>query len=921
LRLGILTALLAGGAWAQTVAVVYVAAPQVRVISGDSEQLSAVGRDSTGNAVNTSSITWSSNNKAVINVDSSGMVTAGALGIADVTATINGRQGILRLQVLPKRIDVTPANQAIKFGTQQQFSAVAYDSHDQPITSATFAWHILVAGGSFDSTTVHITTDGVMNATTLGYYVARASVVYNQGADQFEREFDGSTTFQIVSMDYKVTTLASSRLAYPSFRLRGKRSTIAANDSGQVVFSGTLDGLTGGLFTWQSPANLSVLATAGTPGVQQSTVFYDFDNASIDSSGNVLATASMIAASSNVVIANANGFQTVLTDRQAADAVLDVTNLSTNRYSLSDSGDIVVRGNFHYDGSTANYTGLLRYSGVTLILEASSKDPLPGLTGTVSFDSQFGLDNAGILYFAASGNSGRAIFRKEPFKAAVKVVAQGDSVGGVAITSVRDIAVAASDLIVTVNLADGGQALLRYPGGATDAVPIVMKTSTGYINQIYNANSKGGVVWQGDSGSGIGIYLWDGKSASSKLVLQRFSPSPTGEPVADFYSAAVDGAGNVYAAVRGVDTAWMLVRLGSAPLLVASDGTQIATTANLDLNSQVVAGDRTGPMHVLAGGNQPSLFVGGSQGLLPFLIVGDKLPGGSTYTGNFTSRKAPSGDLYSVTDSGLFRMSPTAQSVVTAFPLALSDGVNFNSPYNIAVNDHGQVAMLAGTDHSHNRLVLTDGKTTQTLAFVNAGAPYLTPSPAGGTFSNINDMVLNESGHLLASITVNGGPSGLFYFDGTAWQTVCSLDKCKLDGEAIVSFGQLRVANDKFCAVFSTAATNTRLDCWENGTWTNILKRGDFTSDGTDITFVYSTFDINRAGQAAVILNTNLGGPSAFLKDPNGYYTIQSAVFPPGDTTALIGLYSVDLRDDRRVFLIGQTDAGLMTAYEADPQF
>jgi hypothetical protein len=141
-----------------------------------------------------------------------------------------------------------------------------------------------------------------------------------------------------------------------------------------------------------------------------------------------------------------------------------------------------------------------------------------------------------------------------------------------------------------------------------------------------------------------------------------------------------------------------------------------------------------------------------------------------------------------------------------------------------------------------------------------------------------------------------------------------------MDGESITNIGSMRVSGNKFCAVLSTPA-NQRLDCWENGTWTNILKRGDFTSDGTDITFVYSTFDINRVGDAAVILNTNLGGPGAFLKNANGYFTILSAVFPPADATALIGMYSIDLRDDRRVFMITQTDAGLIEAYEADPQF
>ena len=505
--------LLAGIARAQTVATVYVTAPQIRVTSADSEQLSAIGRDGAGNPVS-ASVTWSSNNTSVVSVDSNGVATAGALGIADITATINGRQGILRLQVLPQRIEVTPANVAINFGAQQQFTAIAYDSQNQPIPSATFAWHVLVAGGAFDSSTVSI-PGGLVTAKTLGYYIARASVVYNQGADQFEREFDGSTTFQIVPADYKVTSLASSRLAYPSFHLRGKRSLIAANDSGQVVFTGSLDGLTTAILSWQSPASITALATAGSAGVMQGTVFYDFDNVSIDSSGNVLATANMTGASTNVVLANAQGFQTVLPDRSAADLVLDVTNMTTNRYSLSETGDIVVRGNFHYDGSTVNYNGLLRYSGVQLILEASSMDPLPGLTGQVSFDDQYGLDGNGVLYFSASAGSGRAVFRKEPFMNPVKVIALGDLIGGVAVTQLRQLAVApAGDLVLLASLADGSQVLLHYVGGVTGTAPVVMNSQPGYINQLYAFSPTGGIVWLGDSGSGYGLNLWNGAANS-----------------------------------------------------------------------------------------------------------------------------------------------------------------------------------------------------------------------------------------------------------------------------------------------------------------------------------------------------------------------------------------------------------------------
>ncbi len=905
---------------AQVVASVYVAAPQVRITSGDGMQLTATARDASGNTISNASFQWSSSANGVIRVDSGGNVAAASLGLADVTASSGGRQGVIRLQVLPQRISVLPADATVNFGSQQQYAAVAYNLQGQPIADAVFAWHVLVGGGIFDSATVTITRDGLMTANTLGYYVLRASIVYPQNVDQIQREFDGSTTLTIVPADYQVTALASSSVSYPSFHLLGKRGSISVNDTGTVALSASLDGLTAGLLAWQNQS-LSLLAGAGSPALVPGTVFYDFDNPSIDSRGNVLAIANVIGTGSNIVLANASGIQVLVPDRMAADSVLDVSVVSTTRFSLSEGGDVVLRGNFHYPGSTDNYQGLLRYSRGALTLEASSKDPLPGLSGAVTFDDQYGVDANGVLYFSANAGTGRAIYRKLVATDPVKVLAVGDTWSGSSITQLPQIAVAtAGDLVVRGILANGAQFLARYPGGNTSDPPRIMVTSTGGINQLYAANALGGVVFLGDLGAGYGLYLWTGGEAQPQRVLALYGPSPTGEPVADFYSAAVDAAGNVYASIRCVDTPWMLVRATSTPLLMATNGTAIKAQANLDLYVQPVFGDRTGPLHVLAGGIQPSIFQVDNRGLLPALLVGDRLPGGSMYTGNFIPRKSPSGDLYATTDNGTFHLSSGGQSLVVAYPYLFPDGVRFFNPYSVAVNDHNQLSMMSGTDHSHQRLALFDGGTLRTIAYFQGSSPYLTPSPSGGTFSNFSEQAINDSGEVMVIATVAGGPGGLFLYDGNGWQGVCLLQTCQLDGEAITAIQQLRVSNNKFCAVFTTRVGNTRIDCWEAGTWTNVMRRGDTTSDGTGINS-FGVYDINRQGDVAVVLFTGLNGPSVFVKTADRFATAQAAIFPTPDGSFLQGIYSVDLRDDRRVFFLAQDYSGRVIAYEADPQF
>jgi hypothetical protein len=913
--------LTAGAAYAQSVSAVYLSAPAVRIVSGDSVTITAVPRDASGNPVTTATVTWTSSNADVAKVDSSGNVQCAALGFADITAAAGGRQGVLRLQVLPDHIEVTPADVSVAFGTQQHFDAVAYDSQGNPIQGTTLTWRVMVGGGNTDSSTVTISPSGNVNARTLGYYVVRASFVYPNIAAQFEREFAGSATMRIVPADYRLKPLVSSSDSFPSLRLRGKRSNITVNDSGQLAFSSTLDGITGALLKWRN-SGLNVLATAGTPGNTPSTVFYDFDNPSIDSHGTILAQAAMIGSNTTLVLADESGLIQLQPDRLAADAVLDVSGMSINRFSLSESGQAAFRGNFRYPDSSTNYTGLLRYYGGDVYLEASSKDPLPGLTGTVSFDDQYGMDGNAVLYFSANAGSGRAIYRKEFGADPVKVIAVGDTLSGQVVTRLGQLVTSpAGDLVISGTLADGTQMLADYAGGFTGKPPAVMKVPGGYISNLYFANSQSGVVWVGDAGLGYGLYLWPGGDAPSRLLLPRFGPLPNGEPVADFYSAAVDAAGNVYTTVRGVQTTWMLVRLNNAPAVLAANGTAVSATANLDLANILVPGDRTGPLHFLAGGNQQSIFLADGGGSLPAMLVGDSLPGGATYTGNNFPRKSASGDLYLTTDSGLFRLSGSAATLVTGFPYPMSDGVNVNAPFNLSVNDSKQYAAIAGTNSSHQRLTLFDGKTVRAIGYFNGSAPFQTPSPSGGNFQNLNDLALNESGQVMIYATVSGGQPGLFFYDGAAWRSVCVLQNCKFDNETVTSIAGLRAVNNRFCAVFNTAAGNNRLDCWESGAWTNILKRGDVTSDGTEITFVYSSYDINRNGDAAVAVNTGLGGPDIFLRTGNGYSTIYSAVFPAADGPYITNIYALDLRDDRRVFFLAMDHNSRMVAYEADPLF
>ncbi len=169
---------------------------------------------------------------------------------------------------------------------------------------------------------------------------------------------------------------------------------------------------------------------------------------------------------------------------------------------------------------------------------------------------------------------------------------------------------------------------------------------------------------------GLASACIDGPPPTPRPSLSSVASDPLlpASPVADFYGAAIDASGSIYATARGVDTAWMLLRLNASPAVIAVNGAEVSTAANLGLYSTLLPGDRTGPVHLMAGGSQPSIFQANDQGLLPSLLVGDRLPGASSTPAICRPKKSASGDLYVTSDNAVVRLAPAGASLIAAFP-------------------------------------------------------------------------------------------------------------------------------------------------------------------------------------------------------------------------------------------------------------
>ena len=119
--------------------------PAFVVVHG-TQQLTAVVRDSAGNAIPGLTVIWQSNNPKVATVTSSGLVTGVATGGVVISASIGGFLGTSNVTVQtvitlgPSSVTVAPATAVVGIGRSVQFSATATDSTGNTFPNATATW-------------------------------------------------------------------------------------------------------------------------------------------------------------------------------------------------------------------------------------------------------------------------------------------------------------------------------------------------------------------------------------------------------------------------------------------------------------------------------------------------------------------------------------------------------------------------------------------------------------------------------------------------------------------------------------------------------------------------------------------------------------------------------------------------------------
>lgn len=111
---------------------------------GATAQLTATVRDAFGNDLAGVSVDWASDDEATVSVDASGVVTAEAVGSAEVSASVPGGgpsgSTTVTVEQVPAAVVVTPVDPQVATSATVQLSAAVTDANGQAIPSPTVAW-------------------------------------------------------------------------------------------------------------------------------------------------------------------------------------------------------------------------------------------------------------------------------------------------------------------------------------------------------------------------------------------------------------------------------------------------------------------------------------------------------------------------------------------------------------------------------------------------------------------------------------------------------------------------------------------------------------------------------------------------------------------------------------------------------------
>lgn len=135
---------------------------------GQTTQATAVTRDASNNVLTGRTVTWTSSNTNVATVNSSGLVTAVAVGSAQITGTSESQSGSANLSVVAvpavpvATVSVSLASSTLNVGQTTQATATTRDANNNVLTGRTITW------SSSNTSIATVSASGLVTAVAAG---------------------------------------------------------------------------------------------------------------------------------------------------------------------------------------------------------------------------------------------------------------------------------------------------------------------------------------------------------------------------------------------------------------------------------------------------------------------------------------------------------------------------------------------------------------------------------------------------------------------------------------------------------------------------------------------------------------------------------------------------------------------------------
>jgi hypothetical protein len=934
----------ANGVFAQAPATIQILSDTSQVPVGRTLQMRAVVRDAGGNLINNPSVTWTTNNAVNATVSNSGLVAALRMAVVRVTARTGNLTAETAIQTIPTRVAITPGDASVLVGEMLQFGATAFDADDNPIPGVTWTWSVTnLRQGT--SQTARITTAGLMSAIAEGSNFVFATFNYGDVQTGLQRQWISTARVETtVRTPYRLKRLFHNTMQMrTSFDLRARLSMLWVTDQGDLFFNASLDGMGGGLMNYRD-GEFRLTSAVGMPRFAVGSFASEFFQHAIARNGKILTHEDT----------NINGRQLALGDRNGVTPILSnntpivfgteaTSGIVATRHSLSSNGQMLIRANFRFENDPTGYVGIFRgYNFRFLELLVSSKDRLPELSNSgaaPSIDGDFGIADDGTAYYSATVSGVRGFYRHPPSAERQKLLATNDPLLG---STVR-----------TFNGGGGNQPNFWVEEtNATVILNVTLNDNTiHYIaidrqnnQQTLRASSQTGLLWHHPAhgtliqanpfnNMGNGLYLWKPGAAAGELLKNVFlfsRPGVAGTNFETIESGAVNARGEVFVMGRTNTVNMGVARLGENAEFLIYSGQTVNVEAPLNLVT-LISGARVGPPHALAGGTAGSIAEFNGRDFTPVLAIGERLFGNNTMFygaghGNTANvRKAPNGDVYAITGSGIARITGGgAPELVLRFPMTQGT-LTINNPGQLEVNARGDILFQSSTSAGDTRLCIwTPGSGTVTQ-IINMSATAATASTIDNRIAQSADnFTLTDDGRVMAPLRFrNLNVPVLYLWANQMWTRLAEPNVTQIGPHRITGIANLnRHGSGRLFAALTIQAGGNIIAEWKDTEWVILVNNSTVMPNG-QVTNSVANVDANRQGD---VLFQQANGGNNFLHvfpgataDARQVRQVINLFRPTADGDYLVRINAIDFRDDGTVYFLAMTADDETVLYEAKP--